>query len=150
MNGCHVALIGKVTKPGELRYSQNGTAMLRVGLLIQDSKRAEDDPPEFANITLWGELGERLQDALPKGAELYVEGRAKARAWAGQDGQPRASLDVSAWRAEVLGQIGRQRRRQDEDLPRRQDNDGPRRMPAMMGPVGARALAEDGLEPLPF
>jgi single-stranded DNA-binding protein len=96
-----------VTKPGELRYSGAGTAFLRVGLMIQDAKRPEDDPPEFANVTIWGEPAEQLQDALPKGVELYVKGRVKARAWAGQAGQPRASFDVSAWRAEVLGRIGR-------------------------------------------
>ena len=146
MNGCHAALIGKVTKPGELKYTGSGTAMLRVGLMIQDSKRPEDDPPEFANVTIWGEAAEQLRDALPKGTELYVEGRVKVRAWAGQDGQPRAGFDVSAWRAEVLGQIGRRRPRQ-EAAPRREPAPAQRRMGQMAAAVGGgRRLLEDDEE----
>ena len=58
MNGCHVALVGRVTRPGELKHSQNGNAYLRVGVMVDDQKRPEDQPPEFADVTIWGELAE--------------------------------------------------------------------------------------------
>jgi single-strand DNA-binding protein len=122
VNGCHVALIGRVTRPGELKYASTGTAMLRVGVMIDDAKRRDGDPPDFADITIWGETAEALADRLPKGATVYVEGKAKVRPWMGQDGAPRASLDVSAWKAEPMGQIGRQ-------APRR----GPRGEPVQLG-----------------
>jgi hypothetical protein len=34
-------------------------------------------------------------------------GTGEGRAWAGQDGTPRATLEISAWKCEPLGQIGR-------------------------------------------
>ena len=151
MNGAHVALVGRVTRPGELRYASTGTAMLRVGVLIEDAKCRDGDPPDFANVVIWGETAERLADRLPKGAGVYIEGKVKAQAWKGQDGEPRASLDVSAWKAESLGQIGRQapRRPQQSEPPRR-----PNAMPQQMAIAGAgrdtrAALGLDDLEDWP-
>jgi single-strand DNA-binding protein len=132
VNGAHVALVGRVTRPGELRYASAGTAMLRVGVLIEDNKRRDGDPPDFANVTIWSERAEELADRLQKGVSLYVEGKVKAQARKGQDGEPRASLDVSAWKAEPLGQIGRQ-------APRRSQQDQPRRPNAMPEAVAIAA-----------
>ncbi len=107
MNGAHVALMGRVTRQAELRYTQNGNAMLRVGVLVNDSKRREDDPPEFADVTIWGEQAEQMAERLPIGTTVYIEGRARVRPWSAKDGTARASLDVSAWTAQPMGQIGR-------------------------------------------
>jgi single-strand DNA-binding protein len=108
MNGAHVALIGRVTRPGELKYASTGTAMLRVGVMVDDPKRREGDPPEFADVTIWSERAEELAERLPKGTNIYIEGKATVRPWLANDGTPRASLNVSAWKAEPMGQIGRQ------------------------------------------
>lgn len=133
MNGAHVAMVGRVTRAGELKYASTGTAMLRVGVLVEDAKQRDGDAPQFADVTIWAERAEELAERLPKGASVYIEGKAKVRPWAAQDGSPRASLDVSAWKAEPLGQIGRQ-------APRRPQQDGqvhrPRAMPEAVA-VGA-------------
>ena len=34
MNGARVALLAKVTREGDLKYTATGTAMLRIGVLI--------------------------------------------------------------------------------------------------------------------
>jgi single-stranded DNA-binding protein len=49
---------------------------------------------------------------LAKRVEVYVEGRLTMNTWEGKDGQQRTGLSVSAWRVEVLGQIGRATRRE--------------------------------------
>lgn len=154
MNGTHCAFEGRVTRQAEMRYTPSGQAMLRVGLLINDSKRRDDDPPEFADVTIWGEQAEQMAERLPIGTALYIEGRARVRPWTANDGTARASLGVSAWTVQPMGQIGR-------DAPRRQRQDGdqqhqhPRRMPeatAVAGPRNTRqALGlDDDMEEAPF
>lgn len=136
MNGAHIALIGRVTRPGELKYASTGTAMLRVGVMVDDPKRREGDPPEFADVTIWSERAEELAERLPKGTNVYIEGKATVRPWLANDGTPRASLNVSAWKAEPMGQIGRQ-------APRRpQQNDHARRPNAMPEAVGVGAVRD--------
>lgn len=136
MNGAHVALVGRVTRPGELRYASTGTAMLRVGVLIEDAKRRDGDPPQFADVTIWAERAEELASRLPKGSTLYVEGKASVRPWKGQDGEPRASLDVSAWKAEPLGQISRSSPRASTSRPQPDGARRPNAMPQQMA-IGA-------------
>ena len=123
--------------------------MLKVGLLVEDNKRRDGDPPVFAQAVIWGEMAEQLADRLPKGASVYIEGKCKLSAWAAQDGTPRARLDVSAWKAEPMGQIGRQ-------APRRRNGDGepvrlgagsaPRRMPEAVAVGGRNTRAQLGLD----
>ncbi len=147
MNGCHVALIGRVTKPGELRYTGAGTAFLRVGLMIQDAKRPEDDPPEFANVTIWGETAEQLAERLNKGSEVYCHGRLRLRTWQKQDGTQGAGVELSAWTVQPMG-AGRSRPRR-EAQPHREPAPAQRRMPAMAAAVGGgrRLLDDEGWEP---
>lgn len=134
MNGAHVALVGRVTRAGELKYASTGTAMLRVGVLVEDTKQRDGDPPNFADVVIWGERAEELADKLPKGASVYIEGKVKAKSWTGSDGTVRASLDVSAWKAEPMGQIGRNA----PQRPRQTDQRRPNAMPERMAVVGAR------------
>lgn len=135
MNGAHIALVGRVTRAGELKYASTGTAMLRLGVLVEDARQRDGDLPTFADVVIWGERAEELANRFPKGSSIYLEGKVKAKAWTAQDGTVRASLDVSAWKAEPLGQIGRSApRRPREDEPVRRPN----AMPEAMAVVGAR------------
>ena len=133
MNGAHVAFVGRVTRDPELKYASTGTAMLRVSLLIEDSKRRDGDPPDFADVNVWSERAEELADRLPKGTTLYVEGKATVGAWLAQDGTARATLRVSAWKAEPMGQIGRSAPRR----PRQAEQHRPNAMPQQMAIAGA-------------
>jgi single-strand DNA-binding protein len=64
--------------------------------MIDDQKRPEDHPPEFADIAIWAEQAEALADQLPKGAEVYVEDRPEARSWTDQQQQIRSGFEVLA------------------------------------------------------
>jgi single-strand DNA-binding protein len=108
MNGITAAFQGRLPRDADaLRYTSQGTALLSFSVAVEDSRRGEGDPTEWVRVTAWGELAEDLVDRLPKGAEVYVEGRLRCEQWTGSDGQPRAGLAVSAWKVEPLGQIGR-------------------------------------------
>ncbi len=113
MNGIVCAFEGRVGQDPELKYTQNGQALLSFGVAVSDAKAAEGAETEWARVTVWGERAEQLHHAgtLSKGAEVYVEGRLRLNTWQGQDGQQRAGLNVSAWTVQPMGQIGRRPKR---------------------------------------
>jgi len=110
MDGIVAALIGRLGQDAELKYLDTGTAALKLSLAVCDAKAAErGDPPQWVRCTVWGARAEELGESLKKGAEVYVEGRLRLSRWTMQDGAERSGLEVSAFKCEPLGQIGRRR-----------------------------------------
>lgn len=119
MNGIIACAQGTLGRDAELRYTQSGQAVLNFSIAVQDAKRPEGAETEWLRVSVWGELAENLNASgnLGKGAECYVEGRMKLNTWAGPDGQQRSGLELSAWRVDLLGAIGRRARKTGPLLP---------------------------------
>ena len=109
MNGITSCAIGTLGRGPELKYTQGGQAMLSFSIAVNDAKRETNGMTEWLRVTVWGDQAEALNAAgsLGKGAEAYVEGRIKMNEWTGTDGEKRSGLNLSAWRVDVLGAIGR-------------------------------------------
>jgi single-strand DNA-binding protein len=151
MNGITAALTGRLGSDGELKYSANGNAYVTINVAVDDAKRAEGAATEWIRATVWGETAEQVAPRLVKGAGVYLEGRLRLETWTTKEGEQRSTVKLSAWTCAPMGQIGRQRPRQD-DPPRR-----PRAMPQQMA-IGAGAgrnirqelgLDDDGLSEWP-
>jgi single-strand DNA-binding protein len=106
MDGLHVAFVGRTGTDAELRWTQNGTPLVNVSVLVQDSKAA-DGAGQWVRVGHFGDAAEMLAEQLTKGVECYVEGRLKMNTWTASDGTPRSGLNVTAWRLEPLGRIGK-------------------------------------------
>ena len=79
MNGIQCALVGRLPRDaGAIRYTANGNPMLTFSVAVQDARRGDDDPTEWARIACFGELAEQLHEALMKGDQVYVEGAGPA------------------------------------------------------------------------
>ena len=63
-------------------------------------------------MTAW-EPSEELLEQLRKGASVYVEGKLTHGTWTAEDGTPRCGLNLSAWRVDVHGAIGKQAPRRE-------------------------------------
>lgn len=121
MDGLHCAFIGRVGQDAEVRFTANGSTLASCSVLVQDSKTT-DGQGQWIRVARFGD--EEIEDLvrqLVKGCEVYVEGRARLKTWQGADGVNRTGLDVTAWRLEPIGRIGRNgaprsRRRPDGDL----------------------------------
>lgn len=107
MNGIRVAFEGKVSFDPELRYTQAGKALCNVGVGVADGRGGVD----WLRVALWEDLAERMYQELGKGDRVYVEGTLTLRQWTGQDGEQRSGLNVSAWKCEILGAVGRRAER---------------------------------------
>jgi single-strand DNA-binding protein len=106
MDGLTCAFIGRVGQDAELKWTQNGTPLVNVSVLVQDSK-VGDGAAQWIRVGHFGDTAEDLAQQLVKGAEVYVEGRLKMNTWTTADGTPRSGLNVTAWKLEPLGQIGK-------------------------------------------
>lgn len=123
MNGITCALTGRLGGDAELKYTSQGSAMATFSVAVDDVKKAEGDQTEWVRATVWGEAAEQLAPRLVKGTGVYLEGRLRLEVWTTREGEQRSTLKLSAWSCQPMGQIGRQRPRQD-----RPASEQPRRM----------------------
>lgn len=78
-------IIGNITKEPQLKYTQNGTAVMQFSVATNRSVQNEDgsyrDIPTFHNIVVWSKVAERLAKFLEKGMKVYIEGRIENRTY---------------------------------------------------------------------
>jgi single-stranded DNA-binding protein len=120
VDGLVCAFVGRVVGQGaELRFTSSGVPLVNLTVLVQDSK-AGDGEGQFTRVGHFGDDAEDLAQQLVKGVDVYVEGKLKLANWTAVDGTPRSGLNVTAWRLESIGQIGRRapaRRRNPGAMP---------------------------------
>lgn len=94
-----VFLSGNLTRDPEIRYTQSGKAMARMGIAVRRafrSKNADDSQPDadFFNLTAWEKTAEFCSRYLTKGSRVFVEGRMQTYNYEGQDGVKRSGVDI--------------------------------------------------------
>ena len=101
-----VFLIGNLTRDPELRTTQTGVSVCSFTIAVNRRRynNAEAGQPEadFFRITAWRQLGEICAKYLAKGRKVSVVGSVSVSTYTGNDGQPRASLEVQADDVEFL------------------------------------------------
>jgi single-strand DNA-binding protein len=101
-----VFLVGNLTRDPELRNTRDGIPVCTFTIAVnrRRSGTAEAGQPEadFFRVTAWRQLGENCSKYLAKGRKVSIVGTVSAQAFSGTDGQPRASLEVTADDVEFL------------------------------------------------
>ncbi len=105
-----VILIGNVTRDLEIRYIPSGTAVLDLGLAVNDKRKDSKsgewiEETTFVDVTLWGRTAEIAGEYLSKGSPVFIEGRLKLDTWE-QDGQKRSKLKVVGEKMQLIGSRG--------------------------------------------
>lgn len=97
-------IIGNVTKDPELRNTQNGIPVCSFNVAVNRRLGANAEHPEadFFRVTAWRQLGQNCHLYLTKGKKVAVVGSVSASAYMGNDGKPRASLEITADDVEFL------------------------------------------------
>ena len=100
-------IIGNLGSDAELRYTSDGTPVASFSLAVNRKWTNQDGSPgeetTWFRVSAWRKLGESLNQYLKKGRQVMVVGRVSARAYTAADGNPRASLDVTATEIRLLG-----------------------------------------------
>lgn len=104
----YTIIIGNVGRDPELRYTQSGAAVCSFSVAV--SKRWTDrnsseqrEKTTWFKVSAWRELAETCQQYVHKGMQIMVTGEVDASAYAGQDGTPKASLELTAQDVIFLG-----------------------------------------------
>lgn len=102
-----VILLGNLTRDPELRYIPSGTAVVELGLAVNDRRKNSSgewvEETTFVDVTLWGRTAEVASEYLSKGSPVLIEGRLRLDTWETSDGQKRSKLRVVGERMQMLG-----------------------------------------------
>jgi single-strand DNA-binding protein len=103
-------LIGNVGQNPDLKYTQNGTAVMTLRVATNERFKNKDnewtDRAEWHSVVVWGKRAEGLSKVVEKGTSLYVEGRLQTRSWDDKEGQKRYSTEIVANLILLLGRKG--------------------------------------------
>ena len=106
---------GNLGRDPELRYLKSGTAVCNFSVAVserwKDGKSNEQrEKTTWYRVAAWGTLGESCNTYLEKGSGVLVAGTVSARGYTNNDGDPVASLELTAREVRFLGgQQGSQR-----------------------------------------
>lgn len=95
-----VMISGNLTRDPELRQTTGGTAVLSLGVAVNDRRRNQqtgewEDYPNFVDCTIFGTRAESLSRYLSKGTKVAIDGRLRQDRWQDkQTGQNRSRLEV--------------------------------------------------------
>ena len=103
-----VVIIGTLGKDPEIRYAENGNAVVNISVATNESWKDRQtgeaqQRTEWHRIVIFGKLGEIAQQYLKKGSQAYFEGRIKTSKWQDDDGNDRYSTQIVANEMEMLG-----------------------------------------------
>ncbi len=93
-----VNITGNLTRDAELRATQSGTQILRLGVAVNDRRRNPqtgnwEDYPNFIDCVMFGSRAEAISRYLSKGTKVAIEGRLRYSSWE-QDGKKRSKVEV--------------------------------------------------------
>jgi len=108
-----IIIVGNLGGDTEMRYTPSGKAVTNFSVASNRRYTGSDgqrvDETNWFRISAWGRQAETCNQYLRRGSMVLIEGRLTAdpetggpRVWTGQDGQPRASFEVTAQSVQFL------------------------------------------------
>lgn len=110
-----VILVGNLGRDPEMRYTPSGQAVCNLSVATNRTWSRDGEQQKettWFRVTVWGRQAETVNQYLRKGRSVLVEGRlnpdenGNPRIWTSNDGQPRASFEVTAQTIRFLGGRG--------------------------------------------
>lgn len=88
-----VALVGRIGKEPDMKYSQQGTPVCKFSLAV--NRRDKDEEPDWLNIVCFGKTAEFVAQYLDKGSLVGVEGAIHTRQYE-KDGKTLTWTEIAA------------------------------------------------------
>lgn len=95
-----VIISGNLTRDPEVRKTQGGMSVMKIGVAVNDRRRDPntgnwEDYPNFIDCVLFGKRAESMERYLRKGLKVAIEGKLRWSQWE-RDGQKRSKIEVIA------------------------------------------------------
>ena len=98
-----VFIIGNLTADPELRTTTTGKNVCTFTVAVNRPRyNGEDQGADFFRVSAWGERGDVCAKYLSKGKKVAVIGTVSVHAYQTRNGDPAASLELSAQEVEFL------------------------------------------------
>lgn len=102
-----LTIIGNLTKDPESRTTATGLSVCIFTVAVNKKRQQEGQQDAyFFRVTAWRQLGENCAKYLSKGRKVCVIGPVSISTYTGNDGQTRASMEVTAEDVEFLSARG--------------------------------------------
>ena len=98
-----VILMGNLTKDPELRYTQSGKAVVKVGIAVRRPFSKEKNATDFFNLVAWDKTAEFFGKYLAKGSKVLIEGRLQNNDYTDKNGVKHYAVDVIVENVEFAG-----------------------------------------------
>lgn len=101
----NITVSGNLGHAAELKAAPDGTPFLSFSIADNQGKGKDGTPlpAQWFYCTLWGKRAEWLAPYMPNGTPVTIIGRLSLRQYQGQDGMPRAALDVRVYDIALQG-----------------------------------------------
>lgn len=87
-----VALMGRLTRDPELKYTSGGSAVTSFTLAVQ--RNTNKDLVDYIDCTAWEKTAENISRYYRKGERMIVTGRMQIKTWKDNDGNNRKAAEV--------------------------------------------------------
>ena len=100
MNDTIITVVGNLTADPELRYTQNGLAVVNFTIAStprtfdRQSNEWKDGEALFLRASAWREFAEHITGSLTKGTRVIASGRLKQRSYETQEGEKRTTIEL--------------------------------------------------------
>ena len=93
-----VVCVGRVVRDPEIRYTQEGLAIARWTLALQNKQRKDDGSygADFPSFNAFGKTAEFVEKYIKKGTKICVRGHLKTGSYKDKDGKTIYTTDVVA------------------------------------------------------
>jgi single-strand DNA-binding protein len=87
-----LVIVGRLGRDPEQRFTKEGKQVTFFSVAVDEG----NDKTTWFKVTTWEKLAETCATYLTKGKMVLAEGRVSASAWKGQDGEAKATLELTA------------------------------------------------------
>ena len=105
-----VILIGYLGQDPEIRYTSNGTALVRISLATTSQYNDKDgnrqSETEWHRLIFWGKQADLISQYTKKGSQIYIEGRLKTREWEDNQKVRRSTTEIHVVATQFLDRKG--------------------------------------------
>ena len=103
----YTVIAGNVGRNPEMRYTPGGDAVCDFSVAVNRRWTGQDGQQQekttWFRVTCWNKLAETVNQYVTKGRQVLVTGEVDASAWVGDDGEARATLELTARDVKFLG-----------------------------------------------
>ena len=117
-----VAIMGRLTKDPELRYTPNNVAVLSFTVACNRSysKAGEERKADFIDVVAWRSTAEFISKYFSKGNQIAVQGSIQTRTYKDRDGGSRKAVEIVADNVHFVDS-----KKQQDTTPEPSDSDMP-------------------------